>query len=207
MSTVSIQASARKAMGKGALKRLRQKGIVPGIVYGGAEQMSLPVQISERELSTALGRGSESAFLTLTLDDGSTHLVLPREIQYGSIKRDLRHIDLLVVERDAEVRTTIPVRIVGTNEAPLQYGLLEIELSAKPADMPAGFEVDVSNLETGETIYVRDLEIPAEVELISDLEEMVVSVITSSQQPEAEDAEGADEVSDTAEAVTDEPQA
>lgn len=207
MSTVSILASARKAMGKGALKRLRQKGIVPGIVYGGAEQMSLPVQISERELSTALGRGSESAFLTLTLDDGSTHLVLPREVQYGSIKRELRHIDLLVVERDAEVRTTIPVRIVGTNEAPLQYGLLEIELSAKPADMPAGFEVDVSNLETSETIYVRDLEIPAGVELISDLDEMVVSVITSSQQAEEEDAEGADEASGTAEAVTDEPQA
>ncbi len=207
MSTVNIKASARKVTSKGALNRLRQQGLVPGVVYGGAERMSLPVQISERELSTALGRGAESAFLTLTLDDGSTHLVLPREVQYGTIKRDLRHIDLLVVERDAAVKTTVPVRIVGTNEEPLQYGLLEIEVSAKPADMPAGFEVDVSDLETGESIHVRDLTIPAGVELLSDLEEMIVSVITSSQEPLDEEAEGEDEAVETAEPVTDEPEA
>lgn len=203
MSTVNIAASPRPAMSKGALRRLRQQGIVPGIVYGGADRVRLPVQIPARELSAALDRATESAFLTLTLDDGSSHLVLPRDVQYGTIKRDLRHIDLLVVERDAVVRTTIPVRIVGTNEAPLQYGLLEIELSAKPADMPAGFEVDVTNLETGETIHVRDLEIPAEVELISDPEEMVISVIASSLQPEAD----TDEVAEATAATAGEPEA
>lgn len=207
MSTVTIQASTRQAMGKGALKRLRRQGIVPGIVYGGAEDMNLPVQIPERELNAALARSSESAFLTLQLDDGTTHLVLPRETQYGKIKRDLLHIDLLVVERDADVRTTIPVRIIGTNEAPLQYGLLEIEVRAKPADIPAGFDVDVSELEMGETIYVSDLDIPAAVELISSTEEMVVSVVTSSQEPDEEATEDTEEVAETEEAIAEEPEA
>lgn len=136
MSTMTIQASVRQAAGKGGVKRLRQQGFVPGIVYGGAKGINVPIQVPERQLSAVLNKGSSSAFFTLQLDDGSRHLVLPREIQYGKIKRDLRHIDLLVVEQDEEVRTTIPVRIVGTNQAPLQYGLLEIELKAKPAQIP-----------------------------------------------------------------------
>lgn len=206
MSTITIKASTRQTMSKRALKRLRQQGVVPGIVYGGAKDMNLPVQIMERDLNAALARGAESAFLTLQLDDGSTHLVLPREIQYGKIKRELRHIDLLVVERDAEVRTTIPVRIVGTNEAPLQYGLLEIEVRAKPADIPAGFDVDVSELEMGQTIFVSDLDIPAAVELISGSEEMVVSVVTSSQQP-TEAADATDEVAESEETTADQPEA
>jgi large subunit ribosomal protein L25 len=196
MSTVSITASPRQDISKGALKHLRQQGFVPGIVYGGADRMNLPVQISARELSLALERSTESAFLTLTLDDGSKHLVLPREIQYGTIKRDLRHIDLLVVERDAVVKTTIPVHIMGTNQAPLQYGLLEIEVKAKPADIPAGFEVDVTGLQMGETIYVSDLDIPAAVELISELDEMVVSVVTSSEEP-ADEEEAEEEATET----------
>jgi large subunit ribosomal protein L25 len=192
-------------MSKGALNRLRTEGVIPGIVYGGAKDMNLPVQITERDLNVVLAKASESAFFTLQLDDGSTHLVLPREIQYGKIKRDLRHIDLLVVEADAEVRTTIPVHIVGTNEAPLQYGLLEIEVRAKPADIPAAFEVDVSKLQMGHTVFVSDLDIPAAVELFSPLEETVVSVVASSQQLEEE--EPTDEVAEAEHDTADEPKA
>lgn len=206
MSTV-IKASTRQPMSTGALNRLRAEGVVPGIVYGGAKDMNMPVQISERALNLALTKGSDSAFFTLQLDDGSTHLVLPREIQYGKIKRDLRHIDLLVVEADAEVRTTVPVRIIGTNEAPLQYGLLEIEVRAKPADIPAAFEVDVSELEMGATIFVSDLDIPTTVELFSSLEETVVSVVASSQQVEEEATEDTDEVVEAEAATADQPEA
>ncbi|NLW18023.1 MAG: 50S ribosomal protein L25 [Firmicutes bacterium] len=204
MSMLTIQASIREAKGKGAVQRLRQQGLVPGVVYGGAEGLNLPIQLSQRELSAALTKDADSAFFTLQLDDGSTHLVLPREIQYSKIKRDLLHIDFQVVARDEEVRTTVPVRFVGENQAPLQYGLLEIELKAKPAHVPAGFDVDISGLEVGQTITVADLEIPAGVELISSPEEMVVSVVASTQEPV--DEEG-DEEAEAAGETAEEPQA
>ncbi len=204
MSSVTIQASVRQTGSKGALKSLRQQGFVPGIVYGGSANLRVPIQISERQLAAALSRNSGSAFFTLQLDDGSRHLVLPREIQYDKIKRDLRHIDLLVVEQDEEVRATVPVRIVGTSGAPLQYGLLEIELKAKPAQMPASVDVDVSELEVGQIITVGDLNIPSGVEVISSPEEMVVGVVASVQDPSPEEAE---EKSEAAEEPAGEPEA
>ena len=198
MSNFSLKVSLRERGSKSALSSLRAQGFVPGVVYGGRDAVSISVQIPLRPLQEALAMGSQSAFLTLEFEDGRSYLAIPRDIQYGHIKRDLRHIDFMVVESDQEVRTMIPVHIVGSSDAPLQYGLLEIELSAKPADMPPGFEVDVSELAEGDTIYVRDLVIPAGVELLSNEEEMVVSIITRSAvieegEDEDEEAEGSGE--------------
>ncbi|NLY54447.1 MAG: 50S ribosomal protein L25 [Firmicutes bacterium] len=204
MSTVNITATVREPMSRGANNRLRKQGFTPGVLYGGAKRINVPIQIPTRELAAALEKSTDSAFLTLQLDGGNTYLVLPREIQYGAIKRDLRHIDLQIVERDEEVRTTVPVRIVGTNEEPLQYGLLEIEVKGKPADLPGSLNVDVSALAVGDTIFVSDLEIPAGVELISNPEDMVVGVVASTEAPVeeageevAEDAAGEPEATES----------
>lgn len=202
MSKMNITAAPRQVAGQAALKQLRRDGFVPGIVYGGTGTINFPVQFEAKELASILARGSESAFFTLTLADGSEHLVLPREIQYGAIRRDLRHVDLLIVDRDEAVRTVIPVRIVGHNEEPLQYGLLEIEVRGKPGDIPAGFEIDVTDFEVGHTVFVRDLDIPEEVELLSDLDEMVLGVVMASEEiveevEKDEDIEGMDEDAET----------
>ena len=188
MSTVKIKAQRRQPMSKGALKELRRQGFVPGVVYGRSIE-SLPVQLPAKEITTTLEKSGESTFLTLELEDGATQLVLPREVQYHMITREMLHVDLLAVARDEEVRTTVPVRVVGTSKSPLQYGLLEIEVRGKPAQIPAGFEVDVTGLVEGDQLYVRDLDIPEGLELFSDLDEAVVGVVEATEFVEPEELE------------------
>ena len=208
MDEVRISAEDSRPTGSAASRRLRTTGKVPGVLYGhGIDPISLAVD--RRELRSALTREAGLNAL-LTLKVGSTdHLAMARQLQRNPVKGTIDHVDFVIVRRDEVVSAEIPIRLTGEAEkVQREDGLVEqllfnLVIHAKPADIPNGIDVDVSDLTIGDAIRVGDLSLPSGVSTDLDPEETVVMGQASRVAADVEEAEAA-EAEAAAEAVEDE---
>ncbi len=195
MENIVIEAVKREVIGK-KVKALRREGKLPAIVYG--HQFSpMPILLDYRQASRSLSGVSSSQLVELNVD-GQKIPVLVRERQHHPISGNLLHVDFLAVSMTEVLRAFVPIELEG--EAPavkelggvLVTGLEEIEVECLPKDLPEKIIVDLSKLEKiGDGIYVKDLLMPAGVEVLSDSEEMVVLITApEGEEVEAEIAEG-----------------
>jgi large subunit ribosomal protein L25 len=137
-------------------------------------------------------------------------LALARELQRHPVRHTVTHIDFLIVGRDEIVTTEVSIALIGDAlavhraDGHVEQQLFAVTVKAKPADIPTGFDVDISELEIGDAIRVGDLKIPAGVTIDLDPEDVVVAahaprVQEELEEPEAEEAEeGAAEVAEDA---------
>ena len=175
----TLEAELREETGKGAGRRLRATGRVPGILYG----HNMKLSISGQDL-LHLFHASGGASMVLDLKvDGTTHLAIPREIQRDHIHGRYIHIDFLAVRRDE--RITLAVEVYATGEAPgvkaggvIEHHLRDVEIETLPSDIPERLELDVSALEIGDMLRVSDIVPPEGVLILSDPITPVISVIT-----------------------------
>lgn len=189
MSEVLIKATERPGTTQNSLTLLRQQGQVPGVIYG-HKVPTRSIQVEVRGLQEALQHASASTILKLSLGGNAPLNVMIKEVQVDAITRRPRHIDFQAIDMNEEVHVTIPVHLHG--EAPgvkngggvLQIGAREIEVRALPGNLPESFIVDISGLDFGHHLSVKDLTIPAGVELISDPDLLVVGVSASNTTDE-----------------------
>ena len=185
---VKLKAQKRTLVGRNAVKKVKEKGLVPGVIYGSqAEPMTL--QIDARELTTVLAHASsEHVLVELEIVDGSqsTHrLALIQEVQHHPLKRALLHVDFHAVSATEKIISEVPIEAVGealgvrTFGGLLEYSLRTLEVECYPQDLPDIVQIDVSNLNIGESLHVRDIPLPAGVEAITDEDLTVVSVVAS----------------------------
>ncbi|MBV8175099.1 MAG: 50S ribosomal protein L25 [Verrucomicrobia bacterium] len=185
---VKLKAQKRTLVGRNAVKKVKEKGLVPGVIYGSqAEPMTL--QIDARELTTVLAHASsEHVLVELEIVDGSqsTHrLALIQEVQHHPLKRALLHVDFHAVSATEKIISEVPIEAVGealgvrTFGGLLEYSLRTLEVECYPQDLPDLVQIDVSNLNIGESLHVRDIPLPAGVEAITDEDLTVVSVVAS----------------------------
>ncbi|MCD6285587.1 MAG: 50S ribosomal protein L25 [Anaerolineae bacterium] len=182
MEATQLHAEPRTVTGK-KVKLLRQKDIVPGIIYG-RQMDNVVVQFDKRELTTALGRVGTSATMQVEVSGSSEpYLVIFRDIQHDVILRDVVHVDLQVLSLTETVR--VPVNIVLVGVAPAveaEAGIVvqvlqEVEIEALPMDLIPQIEVDISGLtEIGNSINVGDLETPEGVTILSNPDVTIVQV-------------------------------
>ena len=167
-----INATARTDGGKGASRRLRRTGLVPGIVYGGGEE---PLAISAEHHVLAHDLQNEAFYshiLNLKLG-GKTQQVILKDLQRHPAKPFLLHFDLLRVSAKEAIRVNVPLHFKGEEVAPgvktggghLMTQMNEVEVSCLPADLPEFIEVDVSAMELGDHLHLSHLELPAGVEI------------------------------------------
>lgn len=194
MEEVRLIANTRKTIGK-QVKALRREGLLPAIVYG-TNFEPLPISLNLREASRQLQGLSSSHLFTLEID-GKEHMVLVRDKQYHPVRGTLLHVDFQRVSMTETLRVTVPLVFVGESPAVKQEnGVLvaaqeEIEIECLPKDMPERIEVDLSKLEhIGDMIYVRDLVVPANVEVLTPADE-TVAVITAPESEAVEEGESA----------------
>ncbi len=195
MENIVIEAVKREVIGK-KVKALRREGKLPAIVYG-HQFLPMPILLDYRQASRSLSGVSSSQLIELNVD-GKKIPVLVRERQHHPISGNLLHVDFLAVSMTEALRAFVPIEVEG--EAPavkelggvLVTGLEEIEVECLPKDLPERIVVDLSKLEKiGDGIYVKDLLMPAGVEVLSDSEEMVVLITApEGEEVEAEIAEG-----------------
>lgn len=166
----TLRAEVRGDSGKGVARKLRAKGLLPGVVYG-SDVESVPLRIDQEELEEVLEgpRGVNTVF-ELTLDDGTSHeLVILRDYQVDPIRRDLIHVDLMVVSPDQEIVVTVPIKPVGRSLGEREGGKLrlihpEVPVRCTPVTIPTSIEMDVTELGPGGAISASELAFPDGVE-------------------------------------------
>ena len=183
-----LKAHKRTLLGRNAIKQIKEKGLVPGVIYG-SNQTPLPLQVDNRELSTVLAHASsEHILVQLEIVDGNqstTKLALIQEVQHHPLKRGLLHVDFQAVSATEKITSSVPIETVGealgvrTFGGLLEHSLRSLEVQCYPQDLPAVVRVDVANLNIGESLHVRDIQLPPGVEAITDGNLTAVSVVAS----------------------------
>ena len=201
-----ISCQKRDIKTRGYLNELKRNGIVPGTVYGkGVDNQAIYVSLKQLT-RTFQAHGSRGLF-SLEIDGGSGLMVVIREIQRNPITGQITHVDFWKVRLDEKINSTVGVSIVGEEEIMkkggiLQAGAKEIEVSCLPQDIPETLVYDIAALEIGDKVTVADLQVPAGVEILTDLETMVATVLAPAISAEAEETEEEGEGAETEDTET-----
>jgi large subunit ribosomal protein L25 len=181
MAELVLNAKPRSVIGK-AVKALRRQGWIPAVLYG-RHISPLPIQVEGRELQRVLSQARGGARLITLQVDGETHLALIREVQREPIRREILHVDFQAIEMTEKIRVEVPVIFKGASpavergEGVLVHGLTHVEIECLPKDLIEAITVDLSVLDRVDAaIYVRDLQAPPGVTIVSDPDELIALV-------------------------------
>jgi large subunit ribosomal protein L25 len=192
MEKVVVQAEKRTVTGK-QVRALRREGKLPAVIYGyGIDPISIVLEA--HSASRLLAKASSSTLVTIELG-GVQYPTLVREKQLDFIRNSLIHVDFLAVSMTEKLTANVGVHIEGESPAVREFGailvtnLSELEVECLASDLPERFVVDVSGLaEIGDGVYVKDIDVPANVEILTDPDEMIV-VATAMAAEEVEEEE------------------
>ncbi len=181
MAELVLSAKPRTITGK-QVKALRRQGWIPAVLYGRHIQPT-PIQVEGKELQRILAQARGGARLITLRVDGETHLALIREVQREPIHREILHVDFQAVEMTEKIRVEVPVVFVGASpavergEGILVHGLTHVEIECLPKDLIEAITVDLSRLDRVDAaIYVRDLQVPPGITVVSDPDELIALV-------------------------------
>jgi large subunit ribosomal protein L25 len=185
MAGVSLRGQIRIALGKEAARKLRGRRLIPGVVYGGTAG-PVHVAVDPLELVKALGtRAGENALITLSLagDGERTTTVILKELQRDPVRGEPLHVDFLEISMKRRIKVQVPLRFVGEpigvrdKGGFLEQHLREVTVECLPGAIPDQMQIDVSSLDVGDAIHVRDLTPPDGVKVMEDGARAVVSVL------------------------------
>ncbi|MGW6200672.1 50S ribosomal protein L25/general stress protein Ctc [Kribbella sp. NPDC055110] len=201
MAEVKIQAESRTEFGKGAARRIRRDNKVPAVLYGHGSD---PVHITLPGHDTMLALKTANALLLIEVEDGESHLALPKQVQRDPLKGTIEHVDLVIVRRGEKVQVDIAVHLEGdaVSDALVVLEAQSILVEAEATHIPDGVTVSIEGLEIGAQIHASDLTLPTGTTLAVEPDTLVVNV---TQQPTAEQLEGDTEGAEGAEGASAEP--
>lgn len=183
MKEIALQAEVRPLVSKGAIQSMRRSGKVPGIAYGDKEA-PIALSVDEKSVQAILhSEGGRNALINLKIGSNS-HAVLIKEIQRHPITRALQHVDFHRISLKQKIETKVPLHVRG--EAPgvkigggvLEHLVRDVRVRCLPTEIPAGIDIDISNLQIGQSIRTKDLVLPKGVEVLMDAESVIIHVVT-----------------------------
>ena len=202
--TFELIAESRSGMGKGASRRLRRDGMVPGIIYGAGKDPAL-ISVPHNELAQHLEHEAfYSHILSVKVNEQVERVVL-KDVQRHPAKPFVLHFDLMRVSESEKIRMNVPLHFIGEDKAPgvkaggtASHHLTDVEITCLPRDLPEYIEVDVSGLDIGDAIHLSGLALPAGVEVPAlaqgeEYDQTVVSIVTARAAAPEEEGEGAAE--------------
>ena len=204
MPDITLAAETGRTRGSRPSKRLRTEGKIPAVLYGhGTDPQSLAV--NARELRSALStEAGLNALLSLQVD-GTAHLAMARDIQRHPVRNTVSHVDFVIVSRDEVVAVEVPVNLIGEAvevhraDGVVEQQLFALTIHATPGNIPNSIEVDVSELQVGDSVRVGDLALPSGATTEVDPESPVV-VAQAAQAAELPEEAAAAEAAEAAEA-------
>lgn len=187
-----LTATVRTRTGKGASRQARRDGKIPTVLYGhGTDPQHL--ELNARDFAAVMRHSGTNAILTLDID-GTEQLALTKALDIHPVRRNIQHVDLLVVKRGEKVEVDVNIVVEG-DAAPGSLVTQEANTIAVEADVlsiPEQLVVSVEGVEIGTQITAADVELPEGVSLIVDPETLVVNVVAAPTEADLE-AEGAGE--------------
>ncbi len=169
---IEFKATKRDAQGTGASRRLRRAGQVPGIIYGG-EGEALAITMDHNELYHLLRKEAFHASV-LNIDvEGNKQNVILRDSQWHPFKQQVLHLDFQRVAAGEKMHMKVPLHFVGDDVSPavklggcmISHVINEIDVQCLPKDLPEFVEVDLSAVESGASVHLSQIKLPAGVEL------------------------------------------
>lgn len=195
MAEVKLNAVAREGRGKGAARQARMAGRVPGVVYGRGME-PVPIEVDRREFITALNTDAGMNVLLELQLDGKKVLTLARELQRDPVRGTLLHADFVYIDVTKSVEVEVPVNVTGEAAGVKEGGVLEqplftVHVTCLPTDVPEGIEVDVSQLNIGDSLRVGDIPKSDKYEITNDPDTPVVTIAAPISEEELEAMEAA----------------
>jgi len=192
MATQSAQVTAqpRTQLGSRANKRLRDTGMLPGVIYGHKEAV-VPVTLPRKEVVIHLNRGAHLFKLAL---DGKDEQVLVKEVQYDHLGSEVIHIDFARVSLDEKVELTVPLELKGTPAGEADGGVLQqiisqLEIECLVTDIPDMIRASVAEMKLNDVMHIKDLALPPGVKVLQDGDLIVATVKEIVEEESTEAAE------------------
>jgi len=192
---VKIKSLLRKESGKEASKKIRREGFIPAVIYG--RGFNVPVKLSRFSLTALRAiHFSESTVIDMVIegyrDNSSKINVLIKDIQYNPLTEEVIHIDFVKVSLEEKIRVNIPVVLKGDCKGVKDGGILEqmlweVEVEALPLEIPEKIELNVSSLEIGDSLHVKDISFDKNIKVIEDASETIVTVVAKQEEVEVEE--------------------
>lgn len=189
MERVTLSVEKREKTGKGVARSLRRSGFIPAVLYKGGN--SLPVQLAAKELSLFISKtAGEQVIVNLQFSDDTKQAII-KDYQKDPIVGDLLHVDFQEISATELLRVAVHVAVKGEaigvkrDKGLLQHGLREIEIECLPDDILGHIDVDVTNLGIGQSIHVSDLKLGEGIKILTDPNEVLVSVTAVKEEAAA----------------------
>jgi len=205
MGDILLKAQVREETGKEISRKLRAQGLIPAILYGPSTQ-PIPLVVNPIAVLKALEKEqSASSFLDLEITDGKTSQVkkaLIKDVDFHPATDQLIHVDFYEITVGKELTLEVPIVIVGKAKGVekggvLEQNLRELTISCLPKLVPSHIEIDVANLDIGDSIHVADISVAEGIKIENDPQVPVVTLVAPEEvKAEAEE----EELEETAEA-------
>jgi len=189
----ALVVQSRERSGKGVARKLRAAGRIPGIFYGGPEDPRC-ISLDPRRLQALLDKSEAgmNTLIDLTIEgEANESLALVKEIQRDPVTSRYLHVDLVRLDVTHRIHVTVPIHITGVakgvrlGDGIVDQALRELDLECLPRAIPTEILADVTELDVGDSLHVRDLAFPEGVKLLTDPELSVVSVVAPAVIEEA----------------------
>jgi len=194
LELIELKTNIRTTTGNGPARRLRQKGQIPAVLYGpGTESVLLSVNITDIEMVLKKGRIGQALLNLVIPNNGetSTKTAMVKELQHHPVSRDFLHIDFYEVAMDRKIMVNIPVTTIGKAKGVETGGILqiirrELEVQCFPLDVPESIEIDITDLDVGDSIRLGDIARQSKIEFLDDENFTVVTVVIPKIEEEEE---------------------
>ncbi len=206
--SANVTAQPRSELGSRANKRLRDKGFIPGVIYGHKEAV-VPVTLPKKEVVGYLDKGAHVFDIAM---GGKSEKVLVKEVQYDHLGMEVLHVDFARVSLDERVEVTVPLELKGEPKGEAEGGVLqqivaELELECLVTEIPDAIRHNVSDMALGDVVHIKDLKLPPGVKALQDEELIVATVKEIAEEAPAEAIEGSAEPEVIGRKATDEEEA
>ncbi|MFH1245321.1 MAG: 50S ribosomal protein L25 [Candidatus Omnitrophota bacterium] len=202
MNKVNLKVNVREETGKEAVKKLRSAGIIPAVVYKGNQALQIKVPAKDF-LKVIHSQAGGNVLVDLGLDEADKHKLkekvfqfpvtaIIKEVQYHPVRGEVLHADFNEISLTEAIIVKVPIAVKGASQGVKEGGVLEhvlweVEIECLPTQIPGKISVDVTALKIGDSVLVKDLQIPPDVKMLSDPQSTVVAV----SAPHLEEAEAA----------------
>ncbi|NNG16251.1 MAG: 50S ribosomal protein L25 [Gemmatimonadales bacterium] len=193
-----LAVARRETSGKEAARSLRRLGKLPGVLYGRGRETE-PITIDAMAFQRLLSKGGASSKLfDISVDDGKPVQALIRELQRNPLRpEDILHVDLYEVHAGEQIQLSVPIHLEGSpagvrnDGGVLDQALRELDIKVLPRNIPQAVDLDVTDLNIGDALYVRDIRL-VDVEILNDPDIAICSVVAprAVEEPVVAEEEG-----------------
>lgn len=179
-SQIILEALPREVSTKSYLRAKRREGFSPAIIYGPDIKKNESVFIKENEFIKLIRKIGENKAITLKLGRKKIQVII-KEFDYNILKNRLVHVDFYTVSKKHSIKTEVPILFEGVSKGEKEGGIVEkfihhINVEGKFDAIPENFKIDMTNLEKGAKIHIKDLEVPENIKILDDPEEIILLV-------------------------------